>query len=290
MLRYLHDRSWKTFSENLNDAKHPTVAHESSAGMAKRLWNEIESSAPAPMVIEQFVPIVNGYEVREKMRVKVYENGRRYSGVSCFLHSRYSSIGEYERAMTEAYGEERAHRILGEARHNTVYCPSFSVKGCIQAIRVARPLAVDKTLIESWTARQVEAPDELLSRTTTYMRLVNSPTLVVGHDDLQCYRSIQEGVTSGSNDWVSLHRNYSRAEEVGVAGTYGETNEVSMRGQYRALLRVTEKPLETQRAPHAFQWLSDNGSAYSASRRSTSLSRYFIPVRSSRSMVMAECS
>lgn len=234
VLRYLHDCNWKMFVENLNDAMHPMVAHESSAGTAKRLWEQSPTTVPTPMVIEQFVPFVNGYDFFEKMGVRVYENGHSYTGVNFSIHSKYSSVGEYERCMAEAYGEERARQILGESRHNTVYYPSLTIKGAIQAIRVARPLAVDKTLIESWTFRLVGAPDELLARTTTYSRLINSPTSVVGHDDLHCYRSIQEGLASASNDWVSLHRNYAPAEAVGIAGTYGATNEVPMRGQYRA--------------------------------------------------------
>src|SRR6185437_2075236 len=126
---------------------------------------------------------------------------------------------EYERGMEQAYGAERARQILGESRHNTVDYPNLTIKGAIQAIRVARPVAVDKTLIESWTFRLVGAPDELLARTTTYSRLINAPTSMVGHDDLHCYRSIQEGLASASNEWVSLHRNHSRSEEHGIAGT-----------------------------------------------------------------------
>jgi hypothetical protein len=137
--------------------------------------------------------------------------------------------------MTEAYGAERAERILSEARHNTVYYPNLTIKGAIQAIRVARPLAVDKTLIESWTFRLGGAPEELLARTTTYSRLINAPTSMVGHDDLHCYRSIQQGLAAGESDWVSLHRNHSAAESTGnMAGTYGATNEIPMRGQFRA--------------------------------------------------------
>src|SRR6185503_8840595 len=100
-----------------------------------------------------------------------------------------------------------------------------------------RPLAVDKTVIESWTFRLVGAPDELLARTTTYSRLINAPTSIVGHDDLHCYRSIQEGLASRSNEWVSLHRNHSRDESQGFSGTYGATNEVPMRGQNQAWAR-----------------------------------------------------
>jgi len=235
VLRYLHDCNWKMFVENLNDAMHPMVAHESSAGTAKRTWESVGTpEGPAPMVIEQFVPFVNNYDFFEKMGVKVYANGHSYTGVNFSIHSKYSHIGEYERRMEQAYGAERARQILGEARHNTVYYPNLTIKGAIQAIRVARPLAVDKTLIESWTFRLVGAPDELLARTTTYSRLINAPTSMVGHDDLHCYRSIQEGLASSCNEWVSLHRNHSAAEAGGIAGTFGATNEAPMRGQYRA--------------------------------------------------------
>jgi benzoate/toluate 1,2-dioxygenase alpha subunit len=234
VLRYLHDCNWKLFVENLNDAMHPMVAHESSAGTAKKTWESAASDGPAPMVIEQFVPFVNGYEFFEKMGVKVYANGHSYTGVNFSIHSKYAHVGDYERRMTEAYGAERAQRILGEARHNTIYYPNLTIKGAIQAIRVARPLAVDKTVIESWTFRLVGAPEELLARTTTYSRLINAPTSMVGHDDLHCYRSIQAGLAAGGNEWVSLHRNHSVAEADGIAGTFGATNEVPMRGQFRA--------------------------------------------------------
>jgi hypothetical protein len=222
------------FIENLNDAMHPMVAHESSAGTAKRLWRGAAPAEPTPMVIEQFTPFVNDYEFFEKMGVKVYENGHSYTGVNFSIHSKYSSVGPYEKSMIDAYGEERARSILAEARHNTVYYPSLTIKGAIQAIRVARPLAVDKTLIESWTFRLAGAPDELLARTTTYSRLINAPTSMVGHDDLHCYRAIQEGLAASGNEWISLHRNYSPEESSHIAGVYGATNEVPMRGQHQA--------------------------------------------------------
>ena len=80
----------------------------------------------------------------------------------------------------------------------------------------------------------VGAPEELLNRTLAYSRLINAPTSIVGHDDLHCYRSIQEGLAASGNDWVSLHRDYDPAEEGAIAGTYNGLSEVSMRGQFRA--------------------------------------------------------
>ena len=237
VLRYLHDCNWKMFIENLNDTMHPMVAHESAAGTAKKLWAGVPEETPKPMAIEQFLPFVNGYEFFDRMGVRIYENGHSYTGVRYSIHSNYSAVGEYEAALERAYGAARAQSILGEVRHNTVYYPSLTIKGAIQAIRVARPIAHNKTLIESFTFRLVGAPERLLQRTVLYTRLINAPTSVVGHDDRHCYRAMQEGLTTDGNEWVSLHRNYSEAELAGIAGDYNGTSEVSMRGQYRAWAR-----------------------------------------------------
>jgi len=234
-LRYMHNSNWKMFVENLNDTMHPLVAHESSAGTARELWKDRPPEAPKPMVIEQFLPFVSNYDFFDKMGVKIYDNGHSYTGVNFSIHSSYSAIPEYAAQMEAAYGAERARAILGESRHNTVYYPSLTIKGAIQTIRVVRPIAVDRTLIESFTLRLVGAPPALLERSAVYNRVINAPTSVVGHDDLYCYRAIQEGLASNGNDWVNLQRNYSdREKEGGILGVHNGTSEASMRGQFRA--------------------------------------------------------
>ena len=237
VLRFMHQCNWKMFVENLNDTMHPMVAHESSAGTAKRMWADQPADAPKPMAIEQFVPFMSDYKFFEDMGVRVFDNGHSFSGVNFSIHSKYSGIPAYEEAMHKAYGEEKAHRILGLTRHNTVYYPNLTIKGAIQAIRVAKPISADKTLVESWTFRLKGAPPELLQRTTMYSRLINSPFSVVGHDDLQAYRGIQEGLRASGNDWVSLHRNYDPSEVGQRELTANGTSEISMRNQYRAWAR-----------------------------------------------------
>ena len=236
-LRFVHQCNWKQYVENLNDTMHPMVVHESSAGTAKRMWLGKPEDAPKPMAIEQFVPFVSDYKFFQDMGVRVFDNGHGFSGANFSIHSKYSAIPAYEKAMREAYGDERTAEILGLVRHNTVYYPNLTIKGAIQSIRVARPVAVDRTIVESWTFRLVGAPPELLHRTTVYNRLINSPFSVVGHDDLNAYRGIQEGLHAGGNPWISLHRNF-RADEIGQRDltTIG-TSEISMRNQYRAWAR-----------------------------------------------------
>jgi phenylpropionate dioxygenase-like ring-hydroxylating dioxygenase large terminal subunit len=238
-LRFLHNCNWKMFVENLNDTMHPMIAHASSAGTAKKLWDEMQkgragSPADKPMSIEQIAPFASDYKFFDDMGVRVYDHGHSFSGVNFSIHSSYSSLVGYEEAMQKAYGPERAKKILGTVRHNTVYYPSLTIKGAIQSIRVARPLAADKTLIESWTFRLKGAPDSLLARTVAYNRLINSPMSVVGHDDLHVYRQIQEGLAAGGNEWVNLQRNFDPAEANGGEITTNGTSEISMRNQFRA--------------------------------------------------------
>jgi phenylpropionate dioxygenase-like ring-hydroxylating dioxygenase large terminal subunit len=240
VLRYLHDSNWKQFVENLNDTMHPMAAHDSSAGTAKELWADQPADAPKPMAIEQLVPFAGGYEFFDKMGVRVFPNGHSYSGVHFSIHSAYAAVPEYEAAMQAAYGPERAQDILGTVRHNTVYYPSLTIKGAIQTIRVVRPIAVDRTLIESWSFRLKGAPDLFYQRNVTYTRLINSPMSVVGHDDQQCYRLIQEGLAAGGNEWVSLHRDHHPGEAGDL--TVNGTSEISMRNQFRAWASLMGAP------------------------------------------------
>jgi benzoate/toluate 1,2-dioxygenase alpha subunit len=236
-LRFMHQCNWKMFVENLNDTMHPMVVHESSAGTAKRMWSGKPADEPQPMAVEQFAPFMSGYDFFENMGVRTYDNGHSFTGVNFSIHSDYKAIPAYDDAMKARYGEERTAQILGMARHNTLYYPNLTIKGAIQTIRVVKPIAVDKTLVESWTFRLKGAPPELLQRTTMYNRLINSPFSVVGHDDLHAYRGIQAGLHASGNEWVSLHRNYDPDEARGGEITTGSTNERPMRNQYRSWVR-----------------------------------------------------
>jgi hypothetical protein len=57
---------------------------------------------------------------------------------------------------------------------------------------------------------------------------------VVGHDDLHCYRSAQEGLAAQGHEWVNLQRNFDPAELDAGELTCNGTSEISMRNQFRA--------------------------------------------------------
>ncbi|MBC2770005.1 aromatic ring-hydroxylating dioxygenase subunit alpha [Pusillimonas minor] len=237
VLRYMHNCNWKMLVDNQSDTCHPMVAHESSAGTAVKVWEQAPEGTPKPMAVEQFAPFMSPYEFFEGMGIRVWENGHGHTGVSNSIHAAYSAVPGYFEAMTAAYGEERAKAILDDVRHNTTFFPNIMVKGPIQTLRIFKPIAANKTLVESWTFRLVGAPDKLLERTVMYNRLINAPTSVVGHDDLEMYERAQRGLVSRGRDWVNVARLYEPGEEDRKNEVTNGTNEWQMRNQYRAWAR-----------------------------------------------------
>src|ERR1700758_1244956 len=214
-IRYMHTCNWKMLVENQTDTCHPMVAHESSAGTAIKVWKrEQGASTETPMAVQLYGPFMSPYEFYEQSGIRIWPNGHGHTGVANSIHSNYQDVPGYLDQMVAAYGEKRAHEILGEVRHNTVYFPNIMVKGAVQILRNFIPIAVDRTLVESWVYRLVGAPDKLYERALMYNRFINAPTSIVGHDDLEMYERAQEGLKSNGHQWVNLRRLYQAGEQL----------------------------------------------------------------------------
>lgn len=239
VLRYRHDSNWKLFVENLNDMMHAMIAHQSSAQPARAIGKKLFAEGTTlPPEVQILAPFAEDKDFFEKMGVHAFANGHSYSGGKTSIHASYSGIPEYDAAMEKAYGKERVSEIMSLNRHNTIVYPSFTCKGAIQTIRVVKPVAVNETIIESWTFRLVGAPDEMLQRSILYCNLINSSANIVGPDDYEAYHRIQHGLRSEGNRWVANTR-YVGAETRNEEGGYSATGSSDMvfRNQYRSWLR-----------------------------------------------------
>lgn len=237
ILRNIVHANWKMYLENINDTVHPQSAHESATQSANLLWQGRPADAPKPMAMEQILPFGAGYDFFDRMGGRVYPHGHSMLGTNFSIHSGYAQVPAYEAALVAAHGAERTQEILQRSPQNSVLFPSLAVKSSPQAIRVIRPLAADRTLVEAWSLRAEGAPDLLFERSMTYNRLVFSPLSVVAHDDVHLFESIQQGLKAGRNDWVSLHRGFDAAELDGGTRDVNGTNELLMRNQFRAWAR-----------------------------------------------------
>ena len=123
--------------------------------------------------------------------------------------------------------------MLAFTPQNVVFYPAIALKGAPQVLRVIRPLAVDRTLIEAWAFEPVGAPAQLLESALTYNCSVFSPTSIVAADDLHLFESVQRGLAAQANPWVSLHRD-ACADTEAVPRDVSGIDEALLRNQYRA--------------------------------------------------------
>jgi len=236
VLRYEHDCNWKFFVENTLDALHPMVVHQSAARAAREI---AAARAPAAKTLEfelqALAPFVGTYTFYDNMGARVMSNGHADLGGAASIHSNYDEDPAYLGAMTGAYGEQRTREILALSRNNSLAYPSLMFKAPVQLIRVVRPLAVDRTLIETWHFRLKGAPDSMLARTLSYSTLVNSSAGMVGPDDHQIYRRLQSGLSTSEVEWVEMSR-YADAGEVSADGSVSVkgTSDAMFRGQFTA--------------------------------------------------------
>lgn len=241
--RQIQRSNWKLFLENLNDTLHPRLVHMPSYAPAAALKDRPGLARQEALALGLVAN--NGAPVSfwEKLSILGYPQGHTtMSGI----------IGEpaddpdwldYRAALVAAKGERRASEILAVSRHNTIIYPNLSIQAAFQQLRVITPLAVDRTLVEVWHFRLVDAPEGLYrNRTRVFANTVNSPSSLIVPDDVDVYARVQEGSRAGDSPWLSLHRDVGREVADGEARVGGGTSEINLRTQLGAWARCMSRP------------------------------------------------
>ena len=209
VLRYMHDANWKILLENVSDNMHPAVTHQSAWQPAKQLAGEYpEDRKPLPLTMLE--PFGSGYDFFDTIAMTACGNGHTWSGGNATIHTGYPRESKYVWDLAARHGEEKAERVLSQQRQNTIIYPSIAFKSALQTIRVYRPIAVDRTIQETWTYRLGGVPDDMLHTSVLYNQLIFSPYSIAGHDDYEAYHRIQQGLRTEASEWVSQHRHFGR--------------------------------------------------------------------------------
>lgn len=233
VLRYMHNCNWKMMLENISDNMHAPVTHQSAYQPAQRHAKN-HAGNDRPIAFDMLLPFGSSFEFFDESGMTTGRYGHSYSGGDVSIHSEYPEDSDYMAAMEAQHGADEAKKILAVNRHNTIIYPSVSIKCALQTIRVYRPIAVDKTLQETWTLRLKGAPEEMLHRSILYNRLIFSPGSVAGHDDYEAYQRMMAGLSSDGGEWVNLHRLKGAGEDQ-ADGTHRApgTSEIIFRHEYR---------------------------------------------------------
>ncbi len=229
--------NWKIYLENINDSVHPVTTHASATLSARTVWGSPPEGTETPLSMRQLLPFGSGYTFFEKMGGRALPGGHSVLGTHQSLHTSYSALGDYGESLRKSHGEERAERVLAFSPQNVVFYPTMALKGAPQVMRVLRPLAHNRTVIEAWAFQPEGAPEALLESALLYNRQVFSPLSLVAHDDLHLFERIQNHLAAGPNPWVSLHRE-ARAAGDTLPRDVGGVDEALLRNQYAAWARL----------------------------------------------------
>src|SRR5579885_115523 len=171
--RFLLRANWKLFLENLMDAMHARIVHQSTVDAARARLAAARLPAQASVAAEIIAAVErNGapYEVWEKIGTTVYPRGHSFIG-GFFNPASYPP--SYVAALEASHGRRRAEEILSVNRHNTIIYPSVTTQAAYQQLRVIRPLAVDRTLVENYQFRLLGAPAENTARAMMFANVQN---------------------------------------------------------------------------------------------------------------------
>jgi phenylpropionate dioxygenase-like ring-hydroxylating dioxygenase large terminal subunit len=245
VFKHGYNGNWKLMLENHLDGAHPAYVHASSVAVAR---NAPEPGKPGE---EHYYDIAvrqmrqNGAPdaVWEGTGMWTTPRGHGFMGDYHDDDRLVAGLGnpafdEYRRRLVHEVGEKRADQILRVTLWNTIVYPNCSFMSQFRQLRIIHPLAVDRSVVYTYSFRMKHAPAQMFRDTVAFANVVNGTGSWVLTDDLEVYERIQHGLSSGAVDWVYIGRGYGRDvdETDGTQRGATGTSEVFIRAQMRAWL------------------------------------------------------
>lgn len=219
--------NWKMFMENATDLVHPGYVHRSSVEAARAQPGALQADGLAQQGAQMF--LANGMKGPQwdEVPLHAFPNGHVYMGgfyrQGVIATERHDPVFErYRRLLVERHGEEKTAAVLAVDRFNNLIWPTLSVNARFAALRVVRPQAVDRTVVEVQCFRLDGAPQEMHDLTLQFANLAASPASMVASDDLEIFERCQRGLHSAATDWIDMRRGG------------GGTSELAIRNQFKA--------------------------------------------------------
>jgi phenylpropionate dioxygenase-like ring-hydroxylating dioxygenase large terminal subunit len=235
--------NWKMFMENAVDLVHPGFVHRSSVETTRAHGQTPQADGLAQQGAQMY--LANGMKASEWQEVPLhtFPHGHVYMGgfyrKGVIASERDDAVFErYRRALVERHGEDKTVEVLAVDRFNNLVWPTLSVNARFAALRVVRPLAADRTVVEVQCFRLDGAPHEMQELTLQFVNLAASPASLIASDDLEIFERCQRGLESAAQDWIDVRRGVlaDRREADGSVRSPG-TSEAAIRNQFAAWLQ-----------------------------------------------------
>ena len=240
VFKHVYHGNWKLMLENHLDGAHPAWVHASSVAVARAAP---EPGAPGK---EHYYDIAvrqmrqNGAPdaVWEATGMWTTPRGHGYMGDYHDDSRLVTGMGnpvfeDYRKKLVAEHGEKRADQILRVTLWNTIVYPNCSFMSQFRQLRIIHPLAVDRSVVTTYSFRMPKAPAAMFRDTIAFANVVNGNGSWVLTDDLEVYERVQHGLNSGETEWVYIGRGFGR--DAGNRGATG-TSEIYIRAQMNAWL------------------------------------------------------
>lgn len=232
--------NWKMFMENAVDLVHPGFVHRSSVEATRAHAEALEADAVTQQGAQMF--LANGMKGPEwdQVALHAFANGHVYMGgfyrKGVIGVERHDPVFErYRRLLVERHGEEKTAAVLAVDRFNNLVWPTLSLNARFAALRIVKPLAANRTVVEVQCFRLDGAPQEMHDLTLQFINLAASPASMIASDDLEIFERCQRGLESAAHDWIDVRRGVlaERREPDGSIRSVG-TSEMAIRNQFAA--------------------------------------------------------
>jgi phenylpropionate dioxygenase-like ring-hydroxylating dioxygenase large terminal subunit len=245
VFKHAYNGNWKLMLENHLDGAHPAWVHASSVAVAR---NAPEPGKPGEehyydIAVRQMRQNGAPESVWEATGIWTTPRGHGYMGDYHDDSRLVAGLGnpvfdEYRKRLSEGVGEKEADRILRVTLWNTILYPNASFMSQFRQLRIIHPLAVDRSVVYTYSFRMKQAPARMFRDTVAFSNVVNGTGSWVLTDDLEVYERIQRGFSSGALEWAYIGRGHGRdvPEPDGTVRGATGTSEVFIRGQMRAWL------------------------------------------------------
>jgi phenylpropionate dioxygenase-like ring-hydroxylating dioxygenase large terminal subunit len=246
VFKHAYNGNWKLMLENHLDGAHPAWVHASSVAVAR---NAPEPGKPGEehyydIAVRQMRQNGAPESVWEATGIWTTPCGHGFMGDYHDDSRLVAGLGnpvfdEYRKLLIAEHGEKEADRILRVTLWNTILYPNASFMSQFRQLRIIHPLAVDRSVVYTYSFRMMNAPPRMFRDTIAFSNVVNGTGSWVLTDDLEVYERIQRGFASGAVEWAYIGRGHGRdvTEPDGTKRGATGTSEVFIRGQLAAWLR-----------------------------------------------------
>lgn len=245
VFKHAYNGNWKLMLENHLDGVHPLYVHASSIAVARG------APEPGKPGQEQYFDIAvrqmrqNGAPESLWESIGIWTTPRGHGWLGDYHTDKRLTGGEehpvfkeYRGRLAARAGAAEAERILGVTRWNTIVYPNCSFMSQFRQLRIIHPLAVDRSVVYTYSFRMKDAPAQMFRDTVAFANVVNGTASWVLTDDLEVYERTQRGLSSGELEWLYIGRGAGAdvAEADGTCRGGSGTSEVFIRAQAQAWL------------------------------------------------------